>query len=102
MRPRPPRSTHCPYTTLFRSTGSLSVGNHTVEVTVTGACGTAVQSATLTVQASTATTDPIDQSVCNGADAHFSTTASGTEPCSDDFSTPVTPIYRMTSSTSLP
>lgn len=61
-------------------TGSLSVGNHTVEVTVTGACGTAVQSATLTVQAPTATTDPIDQSVCNGTDAHFSTTASGTGP----------------------
>jgi hypothetical protein len=63
-------------------TGSLSVGNHTVEVTVTGACGTAVQSATLTVQASTATTDPVDQSVCSGADAHFSTTASGTGPFS--------------------
>jgi hypothetical protein len=61
-------------------TGSLSVGAHTVEVTVTGSCGTAVQSATLTVQAPTATTDPADQSVCKGTDAHFSTTASGTGP----------------------
>ena len=61
-------------------TGSLSFGNHTVEVTVTGACGTAVQNATLTVQAPTATSDPADQSVCQGTDAHFSTTASGTGP----------------------
>jgi len=61
-------------------TGSLSVGPHTVEVTVTGDCGSAVQSATLTVQAPTATTDPADQSVCQGTDAHFSTTASGTGP----------------------
>ncbi len=30
-------------------TGSLSAGNHTVTVTTTGACGSAVQSATLTV-----------------------------------------------------
>lgn len=62
------------------TTGSLTVGNHTVEVTVTGACSTAVQSATLTVQAPTATTDPADQTVCQGTDAHFSTTASGTGP----------------------
>ena len=63
-------------------TGSLSIGSHTVEVTVTGAgsCGSATQSATLTVQAPTATTDPTDESVCKGTDAHFSTTASGTGP----------------------
>jgi len=61
-------------------TGSLSFGTHTVEVTVTGACGTAVQNATLTVQAPTGTSDPADQSVCQGTDAHFSTTASGTGP----------------------
>ena len=61
-------------------TGSLSIGSHTVDVTVTGSCGTAVQSATLAVQAPTATTDPADQSVCKGTDAHFSTTASGTGP----------------------
>ncbi|HEV2828469.1 MAG TPA: immunoglobulin domain-containing protein, partial [Pyrinomonadaceae bacterium] len=61
-------------------TGSLSVGNHTVAVTTTGACGSASQSATLTVQAPTATTDPMDQTVCKGATANFSTTASGTGP----------------------
>ena len=62
------------------STSSLSVGNHTVSVTTTGTCGSASQSATLTVQANTATTKPADQTVCQGTDAHFSTTASGTGP----------------------
>jgi hypothetical protein len=61
-------------------TGSLSVGNHTVSVTTTGTCGSASQSATLTVQATTTTTDPADQSVCEGATANFSTTAGGTGP----------------------
>ena len=61
-------------------TGSLSAGAHTVGLTVTGSCGTVTQSATLTVNAPTATTDPADQSVCQGTDAHFSTTASGTGP----------------------
>jgi len=61
-------------------TGSLGVGNHTVGVTTTGACGSASQSATLTVQESTLTTDPADQTVCQGATANFSTTASGTGP----------------------
>jgi hypothetical protein len=63
-------------------TGSLSVGNHTVAVTTTGTCGSASQSATLTVQATTTTTDPADQSVCEGATANFSTTAGGTGPFS--------------------
>ena len=61
-------------------TTALSVGNHTVSVTTTGACGSASQSATLTVQENTATTDPADQTVCQGATANFSTTASGTGP----------------------
>jgi CSLREA domain-containing protein len=61
-------------------TGSLTVGNHTVAVTTTGACGSASQSATLTVNANTATSDPADQTVCQGATASFSTTASGTGP----------------------
>ena len=61
-------------------TGSLSPGNHTVGLTVTGSCGTVTQSATLTVNAPTTTTDPADQSVCQGTDAHFSTTAGGTGP----------------------
>jgi len=63
-------------------TGSLSAGSHTVGLTVTGSCGTVTQSATLTVNAQTATTDPADQTVCQGIDAHFSTTASGTGPFS--------------------
>jgi hypothetical protein len=61
-------------------TGSLSVGSHTVAVTTTGACGSDSQSATLTVQAPTGTSDPADQTVCKGATANFSTTASGTSP----------------------
>jgi hypothetical protein len=63
-------------------TGSLSVGDHTVAVTVTGTCGNASQSATLTVQATTSTTDPADQTVCQGGVAIFSTNASGTGPFS--------------------
>ena len=63
-------------------TGSLSAGTHTVGLTVTGSCGTVTHSATLTVNAATATTDPADQTVCQGTDAHFSTTASGTGPFS--------------------
>jgi hypothetical protein len=61
-------------------TGSLSAGNHPVSVTVTGACGSDTKNATLTVQASTTTTDPPDQTVCQGATASFSTTAGGTGP----------------------
>jgi hypothetical protein len=63
-------------------TGSLSAGSHTVGLTVTGSCGTVTHTATLTVNAPTATTDPADQTVCQGTDAHFSTTASGTGPFS--------------------
>jgi len=63
-------------------TGSLSVGSHTVGLTVTGDCGVVTQTATLTVQSQTATTDPPDQSVCKGTSATFSTTASGTGPFS--------------------
>ena len=66
--------------TLNVNTTSLSVGNHTVAVTTTGTCGSASQSATLTVQATTTTTDPADQSVCEGGTANFSTTAGGTGP----------------------
>lgn len=63
-------------------TTGLNFGAHTVEVTVTGSggCGSTTQTATLTVNAPTTTTDPADVSVCNGTDAHFSTTAGGTGP----------------------
>jgi len=63
-------------------TGSLSAGNHTVSVTTTGSCDSASQSATLTVQAATATSDPPDQTVCVGATVNFTTNASGTGPFS--------------------
>jgi|GEM_PF-1834427 len=63
-------------------TGSLAPGAHTIGLTVTGSCGTVTHTATLTVNAQTATTDPADQTVCQGLDAHFSTTASGTGPFS--------------------
>lgn len=65
---------------------TLSISNtqlsdaDTYTVEATGQCNTASQSATLTVNANTATTDPADQTVCQGTDAHFSTTASGTGP----------------------
>ena len=61
-------------------TGSISPGTYPVSVTVSGACGSVVKNATLTVQAPTSTTDPADVSVCMGATASFSTTASGTGP----------------------
>ena len=54
----------------------------TYTVEATGECNTATQSATLTVNAQTMTTDPVDQTVCQGTDAHFSTVASGTGPFS--------------------
>lgn len=63
-------------------TASLTPGAHTIGLTVTGSCGTVTHTATLTVNAQTQTTDPADQTVCQGLDAHFSTTASGTGPFS--------------------
>jgi hypothetical protein len=62
------------------ATGSLSVGSHTVNVTVSGSCGSASQSATLTVNATTTATTPANQTVCPGVNANFSTTAGGTGP----------------------
>ena len=63
-------------------TSSLSAGSHTVGLTVTGECGQITHSATLTVDAPAVTTDPADQSVCQGQTATFTTTASGTGPFS--------------------
>jgi hypothetical protein len=82
-------------------TTSLSVGNHTVSVTTTGACGSASQSATLTVQATTSTTDPADQTVCQGASANFSTTATGTGPFSYAWTVDGSPSGGNTSSISV-
>ena len=61
-------------------TGSLSIGNHPVSVTVSGTCGTVVRNATLTVNANTTTSDPADVATCEGSTVNFSTTASGTGP----------------------
>ena len=83
-------------------TGSLTVGPHTVSVTTTGACGTASQSATLTVQAPTATSDPPDQTVCKGATANFSTTASGTGPFHYAWTLDGSPFNGDSSSISVP
>ncbi len=58
-------------------TGALSVGDHTIGLTVTGSCGTVSHTATLTVQANTTATDPADVMVCQGDTANFSTTATG-------------------------
>lgn len=70
------------------NTSTLSIANtittdadaYTVEAT--GDCNTSSQTASLTVNPGTATTDPPDQTVCLGVDAHFLTTASGTGPFS--------------------
>lgn len=70
------------------NTSSLSISNvqssdaDTYTVEATGECNTATQSATLTVQENTSTTDPADTTVCLGGTASFSTTASGTAPFS--------------------
>ncbi|MBK9316152.1 MAG: DUF11 domain-containing protein [Acidobacteria bacterium] len=61
-------------------TGSLSLGAHMVTVEVSGTCGNATKSATLTVQENTSTTDLTPQTVCQGTSSAFSTTASGTGP----------------------
>jgi hypothetical protein len=83
-------------------TGALSVGSHTVAVTTTGACGSASQSATLTVQAPTGTSDPADQTVCKGATANFSTTASGTGPFSYAWTLDGSPFNGNSPSISVP
>jgi hypothetical protein len=83
-------------------TGSLTPGSHSVGLTVTGACGTVTQSASLTVNAPTATTDPADQTVCQGTDAHFSTTASGTGPFSYAWTLDGSPFNGDSSSITVP
>jgi hypothetical protein len=58
-------------------TGSLSVGNHTVVVTTTGTCGSASQSAILTVNsAPVVTTNPVSQTATSGT-VTFTAAASG-------------------------
>jgi Immunoglobulin I-set domain len=67
-------------TSTLTISGTVLSDADTYTVEATGNCSTASQSATLTVNANTTTTDPADQTVCQGTDAHFSTTAGGTGP----------------------
>jgi CSLREA domain-containing protein len=83
-------------------TGSLSVGNHPVSVTVSGTCGSATKNAMLTVQESTSATTPGDQTVCPGANANFSTTASGTGPFHYAWTVDGSPFNGDSSSISVP
>ena len=76
--------------------------SHTVTVTTTGTCGSATQKRKLTVQANTATTDPPDQTVCKGAIATFSTTASGTGPFHYAWTVDGSPFGGDTSSINVP
>ena len=69
-------------TSTLTITGTVLSDADTYTVEAAGGCSTTSQSATLTVNANTQTTDPADQTVCQGTDAHFSTVASGTGPFS--------------------
>lgn len=69
-----------PTTSTLTITGTVVSDADTYTVEATGACGTTTQTATLTVNANTHTTDPADQTVCQGTNANFSTVASGTGP----------------------
>src|SRR6185437_4411133 len=68
------------------SNSTLTISNvqpsdaDTYTVEATGACNTDTQSATLTVNGATTTSDPADQTVCQGTSANFSTTAGGAGP----------------------
>src|SRR5439155_3697782 len=53
---------------------------HTIDVVVTGSCGSLTNSATLTVNQLTSATGLSNATACIGTDANFSTTASGTGP----------------------
>src|SRR5207253_2343346 len=50
------------------NTTALTIGGHTMRVIVTGQCGSVTNSATLSVNAGTTATGPIDATVCQGSD----------------------------------
>jgi hypothetical protein len=77
-------------------------GTYTVEASGSGTCNTATQSATLVVNATTMTTDPADQTVCQGTDATFSTTASGTGPFSYAWTLDGNPVGGNSPSVTIP
>src|SRR5205823_2751508 len=62
------------------STTALTIGDHAVRLIVSGQCGSVTNNATLKVNAGITAAGPIDATVCQGADASFSTVASGTGP----------------------
>jgi hypothetical protein len=69
----------------------------TYSVTVSGACGTASQDATLTVNPVTTATDPSDAARCvGGASVTFTTTAGGTGPFTYQWSKDGAPIAGAT------
>src|SRR5439155_618974 len=62
------------------NTLALAVGDHAVRVIVSGQCGSVTNSAILKVNAGITAAGPTDATVCPGADASFTTVASGTGP----------------------
>src|SRR6185369_16829698 len=66
-------------TSTLSISGAVASDSATYTVEATGQCNTATQSATLTVNPTTIATDPADQTVCQGATANFSTTATGAD-----------------------
>ena len=65
---------------LTANTGSLSAGSHTVRVILTGQCGSATNSANLTVQPLTSAIGPDDENACHGQDVTLETVAGGVGP----------------------
>ncbi|MFS8085799.1 MAG: beta strand repeat-containing protein, partial [Acidobacteriota bacterium] len=67
--------------TTLSFTASTAQNGNQYRAVFTNACGSATTTAaTLAMNASTSATTPADQTVCQGATANFSTTASGTGP----------------------
>jgi len=89
-------------TSTLSITGTVVSDADTYTVEAKGECNTATQSATLTVNAATHTTDPPDQTVCQGTDAHFSTTASGTGPFSYAWTLDASPFNGNSPSITVP
>ena len=89
-------------TSTLTITGAQLSDADTYTVEATGECNTASQSATLTVNAQTMTTDPADQTVCQGTDATFSTVASGTGPFSYAWTLDGNPVGGNSPSVTIP
>src|SRR5207237_9006352 len=67
--------------TTYSFTATAAQSGNRYRAVFTNSCGSATTTAaTLTVNPATSATTPADQTVCQGATATFSTTASGTGP----------------------